>query len=53
MIVEEREESQQEQCGADYKATHDLGQLRTCYNGNKGKIRDLSKITTFRKQIKF
>lgn len=42
-----------EQCGADQellKATRDLGQLTTCYNGKED---SLSKITAFRKQIKF
>lgn len=30
MIVEEEEESQQEQCKANQKATFDEGKLRTC-----------------------
>lgn len=49
-----------EQCGADQgllKATRDLGQLRTCYGNegkeDNGKEDNLSKITAFRKQIKF
>lgn len=42
-----------EQYGADQgllKATRDLGQLRTCYNGKED---SLGEVTAIRKQIKF